>query len=52
MKGKTEIELYKGEARFEKLYAREVSRIYSQGKVAIVIYPKASTLKYVNQGPT
>jgi len=51
LKGKTEIEFYKGEANFEKIYAREVSRIYPQGKVTIVIYPKPLSLKYSTQGP-
>lgn len=46
LKGKTEMDLYRGEASFQKMYAREVSRGYPQGKVAIVIYPKPSTLKY------
>lgn len=46
MKGKTEVELYKGEASLVKLYARDVSRIYPEGKVNLVIYTKPSTLKY------
>ena len=48
MKGKTETELFKGEAQFEKLHPREVSRIYPNGKVAIVIYPKSSSVKYLS----
>lgn len=46
MKGKTEVELYKGEASFVKLYARDVSRSYHNGKVSLVIYAKPSTLLY------
>lgn len=46
LKGKTEIELYKGEASFSKIYARDVSRIYPEGKVNLVIYTKPSTLIY------
>lgn len=51
MKGKTEVELYKGEASFVKLYAREVSRVYSDGKVNLVIYSKPSTLLYSGSNP-
>lgn len=50
LKGKSEVDLYKGEASFQKIYARDISRGYSQGKVAIVIYPKASTVKYYTEG--
>lgn len=31
-----------------KLYARDVSRIYPDGKVNLVIYTKPSTLKYAS----
>lgn len=44
MKGKTEVELYKGEAWFEKIYARDVSRAYPDGKVNLVIYAKPSAI--------
>lgn len=46
LKGKTEVELYKGEASFAKLYAREVSRVYPEGKVGLVVYSKPTTLLY------
>lgn len=46
MKGKTEVELYKGEASFEKIYARDVSRAYPDGKVNLVIYAKPSAILY------
>lgn len=46
MKGKTEVELYKGEASFAKIYAREVSRVYPEGKINLVIYSKPTTLLY------
>lgn len=46
MKGKTEVELYKGESSFVKLYARDVSRSYPGGKVNIIVYCKPSTLVY------
>lgn len=46
LKGKTEIEMFRGEAQFEKIHAREVSRIYPQGKINMVIYPKPSSLKF------
>lgn len=50
LKGKTELELFRGESAFEKIYARDVSRGYPDGKLAIVIYPKPSMLKYHSQG--
>lgn len=50
MKGKTEVELYKGEASFVKLYARDVSRNYPEGKINLVVYAKPSTLVYSNSG--
>lgn len=40
------MELYKGEASFAKIYAREVSRVYPEGKINLVIYTKPSTLLY------
>ena len=46
MKGKTEVELYKGQASFVKLYARDVSRNYPNGKISLVIYAKPTTLLY------
>lgn len=46
LKGKTEVELYKGEASFAKIYAREVSRVYPEGKINLVIYSKPTTLLY------
>ena len=46
IKGKTEVELFKGEASFEKLYARDVSRIYPDGKINLVVYAKPSALLY------
>lgn len=51
MKGKTEVELYKGEASFAKLYARDVSRVYPEGKINLVIYSKPSTLRYSGSSP-
>lgn len=50
LKGKTQVDLCRGEASFQKIYARDISRGYPQGKVAIVIYPKPSTLKYFSSG--
>lgn len=46
MKGKTEIEMYHGEGSFLKVYARDVSRSYPEGKVNFIIYPKDSLLKF------
>ncbi len=46
MKGKTESELYHGQASYTKIYSRDVSRFYPNGKLNIVVYPKESALTY------
>ncbi len=46
MKGKTESELYHGQGSFTKIYSRDVSRFYPDGKLNIVVYPKQSALTY------
>ena len=46
MKGKTESELYHGQGSYTKIYSRDVSRFYPDGKLNIVVYPKESALKY------
>lgn len=46
MQGKTEVELYHGEALFHKLYPRDVSRQFQNGKIDVVIYPKPSLIKF------
>jgi hypothetical protein len=46
MKGKTEVEMYHGESSFLKVYPRDVSRSYLDGKVNFVIYSKPSMLKF------
>lgn len=46
MKGKTESELYHGEGSYTKIYSRDVSRFYPDGKLNVVVYPKESALKY------
>lgn len=33
-----------------KIYAREVSRVYPDGKINLVIYSKPLTLKYLGSG--
>ena len=48
MKGKTEMELYHGEGSFLKIYPREVSRPYSEGKLNFVIYAKPSVLQFTS----
>lgn len=50
MKGKTEVELYNGEGSFAKIYARDVSRNYQDGRINIVIYSKPTTLMYSHAG--
>lgn len=46
MKGKSEVELYHGEGSFMKVYPREVSRSYPEGKVNFIIYCKSSMVKF------
>lgn len=46
MKGKTEVEMYHGEGSFLKVYPRDVSRSYPEGKINFVIYSKASMIKF------
>ena len=48
MKGKTEVEMYHGEASFLKIYPREVSRTYAGGKLNFVVYAKPSMLKFTS----
>ena len=46
MQGKTEVELYHGQASFLKIYPRDVSRQFENGKVDIIIYPKPSLIQF------
>ena len=46
LKGKTEVELYHGEAEFNKIYTKDISRTFPNGRVNIVIYAKPSILIY------
>ena len=46
MKGKTEVEMFHGEGSFLKVYPRDVSRSYTEGKINFVVYCKASMLKF------
>ena len=46
LKGKTEVELYHGEAEFNKIYTKDISRTFPNGTVNIVIYAKPSALIY------
>ena len=46
LKGKTEVEMYKGEANFNKIYIRDISRHYSGRRLNLVVYCKQSTLIY------
>lgn len=48
IQGKTEVELYHGEALFEKIYPRDVSRMFDGGKISIVVYPKPSLIQFSN----
>ena len=51
IKGKTEVELSKGHAEFEKIYPRDVSKNYPDGKVCLVVYAKPSSLIYSSNEP-
>lgn len=42
MKGKLEVDLYRGESEFKKIYPKDITRHI--GKINIVIYPRASVL--------
>ena len=50
MRGKTEVELYKGNAAFSKIYARDISKNYEKGKLSFVFYAKPSALLYSECG--
>ena len=46
LKGKIEAELYHGSASFVKMAARDVSRVFINKTVNLVVYPKPTVLKY------
>lgn len=46
LKGKTEVELYHGEAEFNKIYAKDISRTFPNGRLNFVVYTKPSMLIY------
>ena len=46
LKGKTEVGLYHGEAEFNKIYTKDISRTFPNGRVNIVVYAKPSMLVY------
>lgn len=46
MKGKTEVEMYHGECSFLKVYPRDISRHYPEGKLNFVIYSKPSLIQF------
>jgi hypothetical protein len=46
MKGKTEVEMYHGESAFLKVYPRDISRHFPEGKLSFVIYAKPSLLQF------
>lgn len=48
MKGKTEVEMYHGEGSFLKVYPREISRHFPEGKLNFVVYSKPSLLQFSN----
>lgn len=48
MKGKTEVEMYHGEGSFLKVYPRDISRYYPEGKLSFVVYSKPSLIQFSN----
>ena len=48
MQGKTEVDLYHGEASFVRIHPRDVSRNLPNGKINILIYPKPSLIKFTS----
>lgn len=38
--------MYHGEASFMKIYPRDVSRNFRNGKMSVVVYPKPSLIKF------
>lgn len=52
MKGKMEIELYHGAGSFLKIYPRDISRQYLEGKINFIIYARPSVLKFQDNNST
>lgn len=46
------MDLYHGEATYQKVYPRDVSRQYSAGKINLVIYPKPSLIQFSSYSST
>jgi len=46
LKGKTEVELYHGSAEFNKIYTRDISRTFPNGRLNLIVYAKPSMLIY------
>lgn len=46
LKGKTEVELYHGQAEFNKIYTKDISRTFPNGRLNIIVYAKPSMLIY------
>lgn len=49
LKGKVEVEVYRGEGLFQKIYTRDISRNYPGKKVNFMVYGKPSMLVYSNE---
>lgn len=49
LKGKSEVELYDGNAHFQKMFFREISSYYNGGKLNVAIYVKPSTIQFENK---
>ena len=49
LKGKIESELYHGMAGFAKMAARDVSRVFPNKTLNLVVYPKPTVLKYCGE---
>ena len=46
IQGKTEEDMYHGEALFMKIYPRDVSRKLRNGKISLIVYPKTSLIEF------
>jgi hypothetical protein len=46
IQGRTEVDLYHGEASFAKISPRDVSRSFPNGKVDFIVYPRQSLIQF------
>ena len=46
LRGKTEVQLFNGEAIFNKIYFREISSLFEGETLNLVVYARASSIEY------